>query len=101
VDCTGTLRSTYNYDGYLTTGSRTSDFKFVSGYNDNTLSADQTLTLRKSSADFDEAFQNTDEISEVGQLFMIITFTIINNYVFFVELAFVAGVSRFMFWSKT
>uniref|UniRef100_A0A8C6T696 Cadherin domain-containing protein n=1 Tax=Neogobius melanostomus TaxID=47308 RepID=A0A8C6T696_9GOBI len=28
VDGTGTLRSTYNYDGYMTTGSRTSDFKF-------------------------------------------------------------------------
>uniref|UniRef100_A0A672YJE6 Cadherin domain-containing protein n=1 Tax=Sphaeramia orbicularis TaxID=375764 RepID=A0A672YJE6_9TELE len=26
VDGTGTLRSTYNYDAYLTTGSRTSDF---------------------------------------------------------------------------
>uniref|UniRef100_A0A8C5DLP7 Protocadherin gamma-A2-like n=1 Tax=Gouania willdenowi TaxID=441366 RepID=A0A8C5DLP7_GOUWI len=40
VDGTGTLRSTYNYDAYLTTGSRTSDFKFVSSYNDNTLPAD-------------------------------------------------------------
>uniref|UniRef100_A0A8C6T6C1 Cadherin domain-containing protein n=1 Tax=Neogobius melanostomus TaxID=47308 RepID=A0A8C6T6C1_9GOBI len=30
VDGTGTLRSTYNYDGYMTTGSRTSDFKFKS-----------------------------------------------------------------------
>uniref|UniRef100_A0AAQ5ZJI0 Cadherin domain-containing protein n=1 Tax=Amphiprion ocellaris TaxID=80972 RepID=A0AAQ5ZJI0_AMPOC len=29
VDGTGTSRSTYNYDAYLTTGSRTSDFKFV------------------------------------------------------------------------
>ncbi|KAF3838395.1 hypothetical protein F7725_010163 [Dissostichus mawsoni] len=28
VDGTGTLRSAYNYDAYLTTGSRTSDFKF-------------------------------------------------------------------------
>uniref|UniRef100_A0A3P9II55 Cadherin domain-containing protein n=1 Tax=Oryzias latipes TaxID=8090 RepID=A0A3P9II55_ORYLA len=43
VDGTGTLRSAYNYDAYLTTGSRTSDFKFVSSYNDNTLPADQTL----------------------------------------------------------
>ncbi|XP_061786138.1 protocadherin beta-15-like [Nerophis lumbriciformis] len=50
VDGTGTLRSTYNYDAYLTTGSRTSDFKFVSSYNDNTLPADQTL--RKSLSDF-------------------------------------------------
>uniref|UniRef100_A0A667WW72 Cadherin domain-containing protein n=1 Tax=Myripristis murdjan TaxID=586833 RepID=A0A667WW72_9TELE len=37
VDGTGTLRSTYNYDAYLTTGSRTSDFKFVRSYNDSTL----------------------------------------------------------------
>ncbi|KAF3838390.1 hypothetical protein F7725_010158 [Dissostichus mawsoni] len=29
VDGTGTLRSAYNYDAYLTTGSRTSDFKFT------------------------------------------------------------------------
>uniref|UniRef100_A0A3Q3FMD5 Cadherin domain-containing protein n=1 Tax=Labrus bergylta TaxID=56723 RepID=A0A3Q3FMD5_9LABR len=50
VDGTGTLRSAYNYDAYLTTGSRTSDFKFVSSYNDNTLPADQTL--RKSPTDF-------------------------------------------------
>ncbi|XP_054890848.1 protocadherin gamma-A10-like isoform X36 [Poeciliopsis prolifica] len=54
VDGTGTLRSTYNYDAYLTTGSRTSDFKFVSSYNDNTLPADQTL--KKSLSDFTEAF---------------------------------------------
>uniref|UniRef100_A0A3Q3L990 Cadherin domain-containing protein n=1 Tax=Mastacembelus armatus TaxID=205130 RepID=A0A3Q3L990_9TELE len=52
VDSTGTLRSTYNYDAYLTTGSRTSDFKFVTSYNDNTLPADQTL--RKSPSDFAE-----------------------------------------------
>ncbi|XP_049331029.1 protocadherin beta-16-like [Astyanax mexicanus] len=45
VDGAGTLRSTYNYDAYLTTGSRTSDFKFVSTYNDVTLPAD--LTLKK------------------------------------------------------
>uniref|UniRef100_A0A672YJB6 Protocadherin beta-16-like n=1 Tax=Sphaeramia orbicularis TaxID=375764 RepID=A0A672YJB6_9TELE len=32
VDGTGTLRSTYNYDAYLTTGSRTSDFKFSCCY---------------------------------------------------------------------
>ncbi|XP_072558073.1 protocadherin gamma-A4-like isoform X42 [Paramormyrops kingsleyae] len=38
----GTLRSSYNYDTYLTTGSRTSDFKFVTSYND-TLPVDQTM----------------------------------------------------------
>ncbi|XP_054647627.1 protocadherin beta-16-like [Dunckerocampus dactyliophorus] len=63
VDGTGTLRSTYNYDAYLTTGSRTSDFKFVSSYNDNTLPADQTL--RKSPTDFDEMFGDTQGSPEV------------------------------------
>ncbi|XP_065146651.1 protocadherin gamma-A12-like isoform X17 [Paramisgurnus dabryanus] len=43
VDGAGTLRSAYNYDTYLTTGSRTSDFKFVTSYNDNTLPAVGTL----------------------------------------------------------
>ncbi|XP_071382560.1 protocadherin gamma-A12-like [Centroberyx affinis] len=60
VDGTGTLRSTYNYDAYLTTGSRTSDFKFVSSYNDNTLPADQTL--RKSPSDFAETFEESPEV---------------------------------------
>ncbi|XP_070693490.1 protocadherin gamma-A4-like [Pempheris klunzingeri] len=59
VDGTGTLRSAYNYDAYLTTGSRTSDFKFVSSYNDNTLPADQTL--RKSPTDFAEVFGDSME----------------------------------------
>ncbi|KAI4819543.1 hypothetical protein KUCAC02_004788, partial [Chaenocephalus aceratus] len=63
VDGTGTLRSAYNYDAYLTTGSRTSDFKFVSSYNDNTLPADQTL--RKSPSDFAEVFGDCDSSPEV------------------------------------
>ncbi|XP_028445912.1 protocadherin beta-15-like [Perca flavescens] len=58
VDGTGTLRSAYNYDAYLTTGSRTSDFKFVTSYNDNTLPADQTL--RKSPSDFADAFGDSE-----------------------------------------
>ncbi|XP_076730072.1 protocadherin gamma-A11 isoform X43 [Maylandia zebra] len=58
VDGTGTLRSTYNYDAYLTTGSRTSDFKFVTSYNDNTLPADQTL--KKSPSDFVDVFGDSD-----------------------------------------
>ncbi|XP_058505687.1 protocadherin gamma-A11-like [Solea solea] len=64
VDGTGTLRSTYNYDAYLTTGSRTSDFKFVTSYNDNTLPADQTL--RKSPSDFADVFGDCDSSPEVG-----------------------------------
>ncbi|CAB1426612.1 unnamed protein product [Pleuronectes platessa] len=63
VDGTGTLRSTYNYDAYLTTGSRTSDFKFVTSYNDNTLPADQTL--RKSPSDFADAFGDSDSSPEI------------------------------------
>ncbi|XP_061090053.1 protocadherin gamma-A9-like [Conger conger] len=43
VDGAGTLRSSYNYDTYLTTGSRTSDFKFARSYNDVTLPAENTL----------------------------------------------------------
>ncbi|XP_071314664.1 protocadherin gamma-A11-like isoform X45 [Trachinotus anak] len=62
VDGTGTLRSTYNYDAYLTTGSRTSDFKFVTSYNDNTLPADQTL--KKSPSDFADAFGDCDASPE-------------------------------------
>ncbi|XP_046717029.1 protocadherin beta-16-like isoform X2 [Silurus meridionalis] len=43
VEGAGTLRSSYNYDTYLTTGSRTSDFKFITSYNDTTLTAGGTL----------------------------------------------------------
>ncbi|XP_028314878.1 protocadherin beta-16-like [Gouania willdenowi] len=70
VDGTGTLRSTYNYDAYLTTGSRTSDFKFVSSYNDNTLPAEQTL--RKSPSDFADAFGSADSSPEVGNIYFVI-----------------------------
>ncbi|XP_072515571.1 protocadherin gamma-A11-like isoform X38 [Salminus brasiliensis] len=49
VEGAGTLRSSYNYDAYLTTGSHTSDFKFIRSYNDNTLPA--VGTLRKSPDD--------------------------------------------------
>uniref|UniRef100_A0A3B3VZY9 Cadherin domain-containing protein n=1 Tax=Poecilia latipinna TaxID=48699 RepID=A0A3B3VZY9_9TELE len=67
VDGTGTLHSTYNYDAYLTTGSRTSDFKFVSSYNDNTLPADQTL--KKSPTDFEDPFLTLETSIEVGLSF--------------------------------
>jgi hypothetical protein len=64
VDGVGTLRSTYNYDAYLTTGSRTSDFKFVRSYNDHTLPADQTL--RKTPTDFFEEHDDSEGSAEVG-----------------------------------
>ncbi|KAI7801536.1 putative protocadherin beta-15-like [Triplophysa rosa] len=51
VEGAGTLRSTYNYDAYLTTGSRTSDFKFVRSYNEGTLTADMTLKKTHSAVD--------------------------------------------------
>ncbi|KAL2077311.1 hypothetical protein ACEWY4_026815 [Coilia grayii] len=64
VDGTGTLRSTYNYDAYLTTGSRTSDFKFARSYNDGTLPAD--MTLKKSlSIDHDSLIDSID-LAQVG-----------------------------------
>ncbi|XP_054647388.1 protocadherin gamma-A12-like [Dunckerocampus dactyliophorus] len=69
VDGTGTLCSTYNYDAYLTTGSRTSDFKFVSSYNDNTLPADQTL--RKSPSDFADELHDSFDPLEVSNSFQI------------------------------
>ncbi|KAM4586835.1 protocadherin gamma-A12-like isoform 19-T19 [Fundulus diaphanus] len=62
VDGTGTLRSAYNYDAYLTTGSRTSDFKFVSSYNDNTLPAAQTL--KKSPTEFIDPFEGLETPEE-------------------------------------
>ncbi|XP_036379480.1 protocadherin gamma-A11-like isoform X15 [Megalops cyprinoides] len=43
VEGAGTLRSSYNYDTYLTTGSRTSDFRFARSYNDVTLPVNATL----------------------------------------------------------
>lgn len=49
VDGTGTLRSAYNYDAYLTTGSRTSDFKFVGSYSEGTMPFEGTL--KKSASD--------------------------------------------------
>uniref|UniRef100_A0A8C1GKH6 Cadherin domain-containing protein n=1 Tax=Cyprinus carpio TaxID=7962 RepID=A0A8C1GKH6_CYPCA len=48
VDGAGTLRSSYNYDTYLTTGSRTSDFKFIRSYNENIIPAGGTLKSVKS-----------------------------------------------------
>ncbi|KAL2094520.1 hypothetical protein ACEWY4_009239 [Coilia grayii] len=66
VDGTGTLRSTYNYDAYMTTGSRTSDFKFVQSYNDNTLSAGNTL--QKHPLDNSDCLDFTDTASKFSTL---------------------------------
>jgi hypothetical protein len=78
VDGTGTLRSAYNYDAYLTTGSRTSDFKFLTSYNDNTLPADQTL--RKNATDFEEVFGDIDSSPEVKNVSKkIILFPLLTN----------------------
>ncbi len=69
VDGAGTLRSSYNYDAYLTTGSRTSDFKFVSSYNENTLPAGGTLKKEHnfhfgSSMITIDVTENEDEVRE-------------------------------------
>ncbi|XP_056152020.1 protocadherin gamma-A11-like [Lampris incognitus] len=77
VDGTGTLRSTYNYDAYLTTGSRTSDFKFVRSYNDNTLPANQTL--KKSPSDLAEVFGNFDDSPE-GELCCLLLCSMLDCY---------------------
>ncbi|XP_047661156.1 protocadherin beta-16-like [Tachysurus fulvidraco] len=61
VEGAGTLRSSYNYDTYLTTGSRTSDFKFITSYNDSTLAAGGTL---KKSPDV----ANTNNLFDVEEL---------------------------------
>ncbi len=64
-----TLRSSYNYDAYLTTGSRTSDFKFVSSYNENTLPAGGTQK-KENNIQFTtnmitlDVTQNEDEVRE-------------------------------------
>ncbi|XP_061644600.1 protocadherin gamma-A10-like [Phyllopteryx taeniolatus] len=52
VDGAGTLRGAYDYDAYLTTGSRTSDFNFVRSYDDDTLPA-------KSPGDFDDELRDS------------------------------------------
>ncbi|XP_062393407.1 protocadherin beta-16-like [Sardina pilchardus] len=68
VDGTGTLRSAYNYDAYMTTGSRTSDFKFVTSYNDNTLPSG--TTLKRSPGDNSDCLNFTSlDFSENGSKF--------------------------------
>ncbi len=68
VEGAGTLRSTYNYDAYLTTGSRTSDFKFIRSYNEGTLTADLTLKNTHSAVDDLEGLDaEVNESFQVGQ----------------------------------
>ncbi|XP_052430106.1 protocadherin beta-15-like [Carassius gibelio] len=66
VEGAGTLRSTYNYDAYLTTGSRTSDFKFIRSYNEDTLTAD--LTLKKTQSAVDDLEGLDAELNESFQI---------------------------------
>ncbi|XP_064181987.1 protocadherin gamma-A11-like isoform X16 [Anguilla rostrata] len=66
VEGAGTLRSSYNYDTYLTTGSRTSDFRFVRSFNDGTLPADQTL--KRSPHETSEQGATTEDGSEFSTL---------------------------------
>ncbi|XP_052430068.1 protocadherin beta-15-like [Carassius gibelio] len=65
VEGAGTLRSTYNYDAYLTTGSRTSDFKFVRTYNEDTLTADLTLKKSQSADDLNAFAEEIECLSQV------------------------------------
>nr|XP_055033348.1 protocadherin beta-15-like isoform X7 [Misgurnus anguillicaudatus] len=62
VEGAGTLRSAYNYDAYLTTGSRTSDFKFVRSYNEGTLTPD--LTLKKTQSAVSDLKGLDDEMKD-------------------------------------
>ena len=65
VEGAGTLRSTYNYDAYLTTGSRTSDFKFITSYNEGTLPANETLKVQSSLNDIEGLNGETNDSSMV------------------------------------
>ncbi|XP_051774616.1 protocadherin gamma-A11-like isoform X38 [Ctenopharyngodon idella] len=64
VEGAGTLRSTYNYDAYLTTGSRTSDFKFVRSYNEGTLTPDLTLKKTQPSDDLNDIAEGIEIVSQ-------------------------------------
>ncbi|RXN25627.1 protocadherin beta-16-like protein [Labeo rohita] len=68
VEGAGTLRSTYNYDAYLTTGSRTSDFKFVRSYNEGTLTADLTLKKTHSADDLNDFAEGIENVSQARSL---------------------------------
>ncbi|XP_053097291.1 protocadherin beta-15-like isoform X19 [Pangasianodon hypophthalmus] len=63
VEGAGTLRTSYNYDTYLTTGSRTSDFKFITSYNDSTLTSGGTLKMAQN----DTLATNLISLSNTGE----------------------------------
>ncbi|XP_061090034.1 protocadherin gamma-A11-like [Conger conger] len=65
VDATGTLRSSYNYDTYLTAGSRTSDFKFMSLSNDATMPTDLTLKRSQNEILNGESTLHRTQVNEV------------------------------------
>ncbi|KAL2077314.1 hypothetical protein ACEWY4_026818 [Coilia grayii] len=84
VDGTMTLRSGYNYDAYLTTGSRTSDFKFVQSYNDGTLLADRTLSK---SCTADEPFGPCEEPETLQQRNLVDAYVWLGLSIFIVQSA--------------
>lgn len=69
VDGIGTLHSACNYDAYLTTGSRTSDFKFARSYNEGTLLADQTLEKSSLSVNDHHDLLGNTELAQVRCVF--------------------------------
>ncbi|XP_051506003.1 putative protocadherin beta-18 [Myxocyprinus asiaticus] len=77
VEGAGTLRSTYNYDAYLTTGSRTSDFKFIRSYNEGTLTSD--LTLKKTPSSVDDLEGLEAEMSDSFQEYYKAIFLLMSN----------------------
>ncbi|XP_061690664.1 protocadherin beta-16-like [Syngnathoides biaculeatus] len=96
VDGTATLRSAYNYDAYLTTGSRTSDFNFVRSYDDDTLPAAQTPA--KSLGDFDEMFGDAEGPPEVQSSVQFHFASAGFHKVFILDADDVAGVSPTCLW---
>uniref|UniRef100_A0A0E9UNI9 Uncharacterized protein n=1 Tax=Anguilla anguilla TaxID=7936 RepID=A0A0E9UNI9_ANGAN len=62
-----TLRSSYNYDTYLTTGSRTSDFKFARSYNDCTTLVDQTLKRSPGGTEDNEISEPSSKWATLGK----------------------------------
>uniref|UniRef100_A0A4W4F8H7 Cadherin domain-containing protein n=1 Tax=Electrophorus electricus TaxID=8005 RepID=A0A4W4F8H7_ELEEL len=71
VEGTGTLHSNFNYDAYLTAGSRTSDFKFVTSYNEETLPAD--VTMNKSQTPISDFVGLRNATNDVQVWFFIFT----------------------------